>query len=123
MKRDEYIHLRISELSARRNYAAQLVMNRDMAHEVKICDAQIIALTKELKGETESTVIENALPKIGPIEQVWCQGSNPQQLIHTDDHGADTVLCDDHTGETLSACKNCRPWPSLKNISTHNRNL
>ena len=119
MTKNEYIALRIEELEARRNYAAQMVMNRDMAHEVKMCDAQIQALLKE----RDLVVIEAPLLKVGPVEQVWCQGSNPQQLIHTDDHGNDTVLCEDHVGEALSACRNCQPWPSLKNLSTHNRNL
>ncbi len=110
MKHDEYIHLRITELTARRDYAAQLVMNREMAHEVKICDAQIIALTKELKGE--ATIIENPLPKIGPLVQFWVNGSNPQQLMHTDDHGFDTVLCENHLTEALVKCSNCiDPWP------------
>ncbi len=112
MKHDEYIHLRITELSARREYAAKLVMNRDMAHEVKICDAQIIALTTELKGK-------GPLPKIGPLAQAglehvqyWVQGSNPQQLMHTDDHGVDTVLCENHLTVETVACSNCiQPWP------------
>jgi hypothetical protein len=47
MTKNEYIALRIEELEARRTYAAQLVMNRDMAHEVKICDLQITALMAE----------------------------------------------------------------------------
>lgn len=121
MTKNEFIAVRIAELEARQRYAGQMVMNRDLEHEAKMCGIQIEALLKE-----RDLVILNeqtALPKIGPVEQVWCQGSNPQQLMHTDDHGNDTVLCDDHTGETLSACRNCRPWPSLKNISTHNRNL
>ena len=112
MKRDEYIHLRISELSARRNYAAQLVMNREMAHEVKICDAQIIALTKELQGEDSELIVENPLLKIGPLAQFWTQGSNPSQLIHTDDHGVDTVLCENHLTDLTGPCKNCiQPYP------------
>ncbi len=112
MKHDEYIHLRITELSARREYAAKLVMNRDMAHEVKICDAQIIALTNELNGDPEPTIIENPLPKIGPLVQYWVQGSNPQQLMHTDDHGVDTVLCENHLTVETVACSNCiQPWP------------
>ena len=120
MTKNEYIAIRIAELEARQRYAAQMVMNKDLAHEVKMCDEQIQALLKE----RDLVVLnEGALPKIGPVEQVWCQGSNPQQLMHTDDHGIDTVLCDDHVGEALSACRNCQPWPSLKNISTHNRNL
>lgn len=110
MKHDEYIGLRIAELSARRDYAAQLVMNRDMSHEAKMCDEQIIALTKELKNE--SPVIENPLPKIGPLTQFWVQGSNPQQLIHTDDHGYDTVLCENHLTVAMVKCSNCiEPWP------------
>lgn len=112
MKHDEYIHLRVTELYARRTYAAKLVMNREMEHEVKMCDAQIIALTKELKGEPEPTVIENPLPKIGPLVQFWVQGSNPQQLFHTDDHGIDTVLCENHLTPALVKCSNCiEPWP------------
>lgn len=47
MTKNEFIAIRICELEARRSYAAKLVMNRDMAHEVKICDAQIQALLKE----------------------------------------------------------------------------
>jgi len=112
MKHDEYIHLRITEITARRDYAAKLVMNRDMAHEARICDAQIIALTKELKGEPEEIVIENPLPKIGPLTQFSVQGSNPPQLIHTDDHGHDTVLCENHLTDTMITCSNCiQPCP------------
>ena len=119
MKHDEYIHLRVAELLARRDYAAKLVMNRDMVHEVRMCDAQIIALTKELKGEPQPTIIENTLPKIDPLSQAglkhveyWVQGSNPQQLIHTDDYGVDTVLCENHLTVEAVACSNCiQPWP------------
>jgi len=120
MTKNEYIAIRISELEARQRYCQKFVMNRDMEHQAKMCDVQIDALLKE-----RELVVLDAHPtlKVGPVEQVWVQGSNPQQLIHTDDHGNDTVLCEDHVGEALSACRNCQPWPSLKNISTHNRNL
>jgi len=112
MKHNEYIQLRIVELYARRNYAAKLVMNREMEHEVKMCDAQINALTKELVTENVKPVIENPLLKIGPLVQFWVQGSNPQQLFHTDDHGIDTVLCENHLTEALVKCSNCiTPWP------------
>lgn len=112
MKHDEYIHLRITEIAARRDYAAKLVMNRDMAHEVRICDAQILALTNELKGNPAATILENPLPKIGPLTQFHVQGSNPPQLIHTDDHGHDTVLCENHLTDTMITCSNCiQPCP------------
>ena len=115
MKHDEYIQLRVAEIIARRDYCSKLVMNRDMAHEVKICDAQIIALTKELKGEDTNPVIENPLPTIGPLVEYWVQGSNPQQLIHTDNHGIDTVLCENHLTLTTEACLNCiQPCPISK---------
>jgi len=119
MTKNEYIALRIEELEARRNYAAQMVMNRDMAHEVKMCDVQIQALM----NERDLVVIENPLPKIGPLVQLWLDVERDGVLMHTDDHGIDTVLCENHVGEALSACRNCKPWPSLKNLSTHNRNL
>ncbi len=110
MKHDEYIHLRVAELSARRDYAAKLVMNRDMAHEVKMCDKQIEVLIE--MQDALKPIIENPLEKITPLVQYWVQGSNPQQLIHTDDHGVDTVLCHDHLTNALIACSNCpQPWP------------
>lgn len=107
----EYVLIRITELEARRNYAAQLVMNRDMAHEVKMCDAQIKALNK-LLDPRQPIVTENPLEKIGPFVQYWTQGSNPVQLMHTDDNGHDTILCEDHLTDDLIACSNCiQLWP------------
>lgn len=105
MTKNEYIALRIEELEARRTYAAQLVMNRDMAHEVKMCDAQIEALMKE----RDLQVIN--LPKIGPpVSQLWIK--EPQNyLMHTDNAGNDTMLCENHIADTLTACPNCGPWP------------
>ena len=105
MTKDEYIGLRIAELTARRDYAAKLVMNREMSHEAKMCDKQIeilIQLQDALKPITE-----NPLQKIGPLVQYWVQGSNPQQLMHTDDHGVDTVLCENHLTDTTIRCSNC----------------
>ncbi len=110
MQKDTYIGLRIAELTVRRDYAAKLVMNRDMAHEVKILTKQIevlIAMQDALKP-----VLINPLPKIAPLVQYWVQGSNPQQLMHTDDHGVDTVLCENHLTVETVACSNCiQPWP------------
>ena len=110
MTKDEYIGLRIAELTERRDYCAMLVLNRDMAHEVKMCDKQIEILIEMQDGLKPIT--KNPLPKIGPIVQYWCQGSNPQQLMHTDDHGRDTVLCENHLTDVTIACSNCiKPWP------------
>lgn len=106
MTKNEYIALRIEELEARRSYAAQLVMNRDMAHEVKMCDLQIQALM----NERDLQVIN--LPKIGPpVQQLWRK--DPQNyLMHTDNDGNDTVLCENHLNDTTTACQNCGPWPA-----------
>lgn len=117
MTKAEFIELRIAELEARRDYAAQLVMNREMSHEAKMCAAQIKALlsvlANEQRDEFQSRV--KPLPKIGPLVQFWCQGSNPQQLIYTDDHGHDTVLCENHLTDALVKCSNCiEPWPVAK---------
>ncbi len=110
MTKDEYIGLRIAELTARRDYSATLVMNRDMAHEAKMCDKQIDILVEMQDGL--KPIVKNPLPKIGPLTQFWVQGSNPQQLFHTDNHGIDTVLCENHLTEALVRCSNCiRPWP------------
>ncbi len=110
MTKDEYIALRIVELTARRDYCSELVMNRDMAHEVKMCDKQIDILIE--MQDVLNPILINPLPKIGPLAQFWVQGSNPQQLIHTDDHGVDTVLCEDHLTNVAIACSNCiQPWP------------
>lgn len=110
MTKDEYIGLRIAELTVRRDYCAKLVMNRDMAHEVKICDKQIQILIESQDALKPNT--QNPLQKIGPIAQCWVQGSNPQQLIHTDDHGIDTVLCENHLTELTGPCLNCiQPYP------------
>lgn len=110
MTKDEYISLRIAELTARRDYAAKLVMNREMSHEAKMCDKQIEILIE--MQDALKTVLEHPLPKIGPLVQFWVQGSNPQQLMHTDDHGIDTVLCENHLTETTIACSNCiQPCP------------
>lgn len=110
MTKDEYIGLRIAELTARRDYAAKLVMNRDMVHEVRMCDAQIKILIES--QDALKPILENPLPKIGPLVQYWVQGSNPQQLMHTDDHGVDTVLCENHLTVETVACSNCiQPWP------------
>ena len=115
MTKQEFIEIRIAELTARRDYAAQLVMNRDMAHEVKICDAQIKALNELALVE----VTQRVLPKIGPLAQAglehvqyWTNGSNPPQLMHTNNDGVDTVLCENHLTDTMIACANCiQPWP------------
>ena len=114
MTKQEFIDIRIAELTARRDYAAQLVMNRDMAHEVKICDAQIKALNELALAYEMATVLptKNPLPKIGPLVQFWTNNQDPQQLMHTDDHGHDTVLCENHLTDTFIKCSNCiRPWP------------
>lgn len=114
MTKDEYIGLRIAELTVRRDYAAQLVMNRDMAHEAKICDKQIEILI-EMQDALEP-ITENPLLKIKPFMPYWVQGSNPQQLMHTDDHGVDTTLCENHLTEATVACSNCiQPWPAIRN--------
>ena len=111
MTKDEYICLRIAELQVRRDYAAKLVMNRDMAHEVKMCDKQIEILVEIMKDKPEP-ITENSLLKIGPLVQVWVQGSNPQQLMHTNDHGIDTVLCENHLTDVAGPCSNCiQPYP------------
>ena len=110
MTKDEYICLRIAELQVRRDYCAKLVMNRDMAHEVKICDKQIELLIE--MQDALKPITEQPLPKIGPLAQCWVQGSNPQQLIHTDDHGVDTVLCENHLTDSAGPCGNCiQPYP------------
>ncbi len=114
MTKDQYISLRIAELTARRDYAGQLVMNREMAHEAKMCDAQIKILVE--MQDALQPIIENPLQKIGPLVQFWCQGSNPPQLMYTDDHGHDTVLCENHLTDTLIKCSNCiEPWPIKNN--------
>ena len=114
MTKNEFIAVRISELEARQHYAAQMVMNREMAHEAKMCALQIEALLKQ----RDMVVIEseNALPKIGPITQFWQREDGKRsQLIHTDDHGHDTVICEDHLTDTMFACSNCpQPWPIEK---------
>ncbi len=109
MTKNEYIEIRVAELEARQRYAGQMVMNKDLAHEAKMCDAQI----KELLKQRDLVVLtESPLPKIGPLVQYWVQGSNPPQLMHTDDHGIDTVLCENHLTDTMVACSNCpQPWP------------
>lgn len=110
MTKDEYIGLRIAELTVRRNYASKLVMNRDMAHEVKMCHKQIEVLI-EMQDALKS-ISENPLPKIGELVQFWIQGSNPLQLMHTDDHGVDTVLCENHLTDVTGPCANCiQPYP------------
>lgn len=110
MTKDEYIGLRIAELTARRDYAAKLVMNRDMTHEVKMCNMQIESLIE--MQDALKPITQNPLLKIGPLVQFWVQGSNPQQLMHTDDHGIDTVLCENHLTDALVKCSNCiEPWP------------
>lgn len=110
MTKDEYICLRIAELQVRRDYAAKLVMNCDMAHEVKMCDRQIESLIE--MQDALKPITESPLQKIGPLVQFWVQGTNPQQLFHTDDHGYDTVLCENHLTTTLAKCSNCiEPWP------------
>lgn len=111
MTKDEYIGLRIAELTVRRDYAAKLVMNRDMAHEGKICDNQIKILV-EIMQDKPKPITEKSLSKLGPDENIWHQGSNPQQLMHTDDRGRDTVLCENHLTDTTIACSNCiQPCP------------
>lgn len=103
MTKNEYIETRIVELEARRNYAAQLVMNRDMGHEVKMCELQIAALLKE----RDLVVLPAA-----PFEQLWRK--EPQNyLMHTDNDGVDTMLCENHIFDNLTACPNCGPWPAL----------
>jgi len=105
MTKNEYIALRIEELEARRSYAAQYILNKQLEHEVKMCDAQIQALM----NERDLQVIN--LPKIGPpVQQLWRK--DPQNyLMHTDDDGVDTVLCENHLTDPLTACENCGPWP------------
>ncbi|MCK4962693.1 MAG: hypothetical protein KAS19_09405 [Anaerolineales bacterium] len=111
MTKQEFIDIRIAELTARRDYAKNLVMNRDMAHEVKICDAQIKALNE--LGLLE--VAQSVLPKIGPLVQFWTNNQDPAQLMYTDDHGHDTVLCENHLTDPLIKCSNCiKPWPVNK---------
>jgi len=109
MTKDEYIGLRVAELTARQRYAGQMVMNKELAHEAKMCDLQI---TELLKQRDFVTVRNKPLPKIGPPVQYWTQGSNPPQLMHTDDHGIDTVLCENHLTDSLIPCSNCiQPCP------------
>ena len=50
MTKDEYISLRIAELTARKRYAENLVMNREMAHETKMCELQIEMLIELQDG-------------------------------------------------------------------------
>ena len=115
MTKDEYIGLRIAELTVRRDYCAKLVMNRDMAHEVRICDKQIKILIQ--MQDALKPIVESPLPKIGPLKvgpvtQFHIQGSNPPQLIHTNDNGHDTVLCENHLTDTMITCSNCiQPCP------------
>ncbi len=117
MTKQEFIDIRIAELTARRDYAKNLVMNRDMAHEVKICDAQIKALNELALAYEMATVLptKNPLPKIGPLVQFWTNNQDPAQLMYTDDHGHDTVLCENHLTDPLIKCSNCiKPWPVNK---------
>lgn len=103
MNRNEYIELRVVELEARRAYANQLVMNRDMQHETKMCDVQIAALLKE-----RDLQVLNVTPAAIPHSRLWHDGI---VLMHTDDDGNDTVLCQNHLNDRLTACSNCGAWP------------
>lgn len=110
MTKDEYIGLRIAELTVRRDYAAKLVMNREMEHEAKMCAKQIQILIE--MQDALQPISKSIMPKIGPLVQYWVQGSNPLQLMHTDDHGVDTVLCENHLTDLTGPCSNCiQPYP------------
>lgn len=112
MTKDEYIGLRIAELTVRQNYCEQLVMNRDLTHEAKMCALQIELLI-EMQDALRETVLENPLPKIGPLVRYWVNDDTPPHLMHTDNHGRDTVLCENHLTGILVACSNCvQPWPT-----------
>lgn len=119
MTKNEYIALRIEELEARRTYAAQLVMNRDMAHEVKICDLQITALM----AERDLVVINDGAIQLAPAEtfdeidmrdgkqgEVYLtdQDYTPVRLMHNRD-GQTVTLCHNHVLTTHARCVNCNP--------------
>ncbi len=67
MKTKKYLEIRIDELTARRRYAADYVLNRELQHEVKMLDVQIAALQKHLHPDDS---IAGEAVRVG--EQLTC---------------------------------------------------